>query len=95
MAGYRGTAYRGHILRGLLKLLKHSSSVLDLDTGGGERFLKLHEHWPQKVVATEHYEPNFKLATEQLTPFGAEVIDVELSEILVRCLLMIFNLILY
>ena len=62
------------------ELLKHSSSVVDLDTGGGERFLKLHEHWPQKVVATEHYPPNFKLATERLTPFGAKVADIELSD---------------
>lgn len=62
------------------ELLKHSSSVVDLDTGGGERFLKLHEHWPHKVVATEHYPPNFKLATERLTPFGAKVVDIELSD---------------
>ena len=56
------------------ELMKQSSSVVDLDTGGGERFLKLREHWPQKVVATEHYPPNFKLATERLTPFGAKVV---------------------
>jgi hypothetical protein len=62
------------------ELMKQSSSVVDLDTGGGERFLKLREYWPQKVVATEHYAPNFKLATERLTPFGAEVMDVELSD---------------
>lgn len=62
------------------QLMQQSSSVLDLDTGGGERFLKLHEHWPQKVVATEHYPPNFKLATERLSPFGAVVIDVQLSD---------------
>ena len=53
---------------------------MDLDTGGGERFLKLHEHWPPKVVATEHYPPNFKLATERLSPLGAEVMDIELSD---------------
>jgi len=62
------------------ELMKHSSSVVDLDTGGGERFLKLHEHWPHKVVATEHYPPNFKLATERLTPFGAKVVDIQLSD---------------
>ena len=62
------------------ELMKHSSSVVDLDTGGGERFLKLHEHWPPKVVATEHYPPNFKLATERLTPFGAKVVDIQLSD---------------
>jgi len=62
------------------ELMKHSSSVVDLDTGGGEGFLKLHEHWPHKVVATEHYPPNFKLATERLTPFGAKVVDIQLSD---------------
>ena len=61
-------------------LMKHSSSVVDLDTGGGERFLELQEHWPSKVVATEHYPPNFKLATERLTPLGAKVMDIQLSD---------------
>jgi hypothetical protein len=62
------------------ELMRQSSSVVDLDTGGGERFLKLREYWPPKVVATEHYPPNFKLATERLAPFGARVIDVQLSD---------------
>jgi len=63
-----------------IELLKQASSVVDLDTGGGERFLELQKHWPSKVVATEHYPPNFKLATERLTPLGAKVIDLELSD---------------
>jgi len=62
------------------ELMKQSASVLDLDTGGGERFLKLREHWPPKVVVTEHYPPNFNLATERLSPFGAKVIDIQLSD---------------
>ncbi len=62
------------------ELMKRSSSVLDLDTGGGERFLKLRQYWPSKVVATEHYPPNFNLATERLSPFGAKVMDVQLSD---------------
>ena len=62
------------------ELMKQSASVLDLDTGGGERFLELQGHWPPKVVATEHYPPNFKLATERLAPFGAMVIDIQLSD---------------
>jgi SAM-dependent methyltransferase len=62
------------------ELMKRSSSVLDLDTGGGERFLKLRESWPTKVVVTEHYPPNFKLATQRLSPFGVKVIDVQLSD---------------
>jgi ubiquinone/menaquinone biosynthesis C-methylase UbiE len=62
------------------ELMEQSLSVVDLDTGGGERFLKLREYWPPKVVATEHYPPNFKLATERLSPFGAKVMDVQLSD---------------
>ena len=62
------------------ELMKHSAAVLDLDTGGGERFFELRELWPPKVVATEHYPPNFKLATERLSPLGAKVIDIQLSD---------------
>lgn len=58
------------------ELMRHSTAVLDLETGGGERLLKLKEHWPKKVVATESYQPNFKLATERLAPLGVTVIDV-------------------
>jgi SAM-dependent methyltransferase len=63
-----------------VELLKQSLSVVDLDTGGGERFLKLREHWPNKVIATEHYPPNFKLATERLSPFGVKVLDIEITD---------------
>ncbi len=62
------------------ELMRQATSVVDLDTGGGERFLKLYEYWPPKVVATEHYPPNFKLATERLSPLGAKVVDVVLSD---------------
>ena len=34
------------------ELMRKSSSVIDLGTGGGERFLNLQETWPTKVVAT-------------------------------------------
>jgi SAM-dependent methyltransferase len=63
------------------ELMKQAASVVDLDTGGGERFLKLREHWPPKVVATESYPPNFKLAKERLTPFGVQVLDIELTDL--------------
>jgi SAM-dependent methyltransferase len=62
------------------ELLKRSAAVIDLDTGGGERFLELHENWPNKVVATENYLPNFKLATERLSPLGVKVIHVQLND---------------
>jgi SAM-dependent methyltransferase len=62
------------------ELMQGSSSVVDLGTGGGERFLKLRDYWPRKVVVTEEYPPNFKLATERLSPFGVKVIDVRLTD---------------
>lgn len=61
------------------ELMRQASSVLDLGTGGGERFLKLRDCWPRKVVATENYPPNFRLATERLSSFGAKVVDVPLT----------------
>ena len=59
-----------------VELMQHSSSVIDMDTGGGEFFLKLRTHWPESVVATENYPPNFELATERLSPEGATVVKV-------------------
>lgn len=62
------------------ELMHSSASVIDLDTGGGERFLSLRPHWPAKVVATENYPPNFALATERLAPHGAHVLAVRLTD---------------
>ncbi len=63
------------------ELMKKASSVVDLGTGGGERFLKLHKYWPPKVVVTEEYPPNFRLAAERLVPLGVQVVDVPLTDI--------------
>ncbi len=62
------------------QLMKHASSLLDMGTGGGERLLKLKEDWPQKVVVTEDYPPNFKLASERLSPFQVKVVNVPLTD---------------
>jgi SAM-dependent methyltransferase len=62
------------------ELLKQSLSVIDLDTGGGERLLKLREYWPNKVFATENYPPNFKLASERLSPLGVKVLNIEITD---------------
>lgn len=62
------------------ELMRGVSSVVDLGTGGGERLLKLREHWPERVVVTEDYAPNVKLAAERLSPFGVQVVDVPLSD---------------
>jgi len=60
--------------------MRRSSSVIDLGTGGGERFLKLRECWPEKVVATEEYPPNLQLASGRLSPLGVDVVDVRLTD---------------
>ncbi len=62
------------------ELMRHSRSVLDMGTGGGERLIKLQEHWPPKVVATEDYPPNVELATRRLSPLGVQVIMVPLTD---------------
>ena len=62
------------------ELMGRSSSVIDLDTGGGEKLLSLREHWPARVVATEDYLPNFELARASLSVVGAEVLKVAVSE---------------
>jgi SAM-dependent methyltransferase len=63
------------------ELMHQASSVVDLGTGGGERLLKLQNSWPEKVVVTEEYPPNFRLATERLSPFGVQVVDVPLTDV--------------
>jgi SAM-dependent methyltransferase len=59
-----------------MTLLRQSTAVIDLDTGGGERFMKMQAAWPEKVVATEHYPPNVALARHRLEPLGVRVVDV-------------------
>jgi SAM-dependent methyltransferase len=61
-------------------LMRGCATVVDMGTGGGEMLLQLKEAWPRKVTATEAYPPNFELATKLLTPFGAQVFSVQLSE---------------
>jgi SAM-dependent methyltransferase len=61
------------------ELMRHASSVLDMGTGGGERLLALRAHWPEKVVVTEDYSPNVKLATERLAPLGVRIVEVALN----------------
>lgn len=62
------------------ELMRRARSVLDLDTGGGERLLTLRPDWPVAVVATESYPPNLTLATERLAPLGVQVVDAESDE---------------
>jgi SAM-dependent methyltransferase len=61
------------------ELMDGASSVLDMGTGGGERLLRLRDHWPGQVVVTEDYPPNVALARERLEPLGVRVVDVALT----------------
>lgn len=41
--------------------------------------LELRADWPEKVVVTEDYPPNVKLAEERLEPLGVRVVNVSLT----------------
>lgn len=62
------------------QLMRQSSSVIDLGTGGGERLLSLREYWPTKVVVTEDYPPNVELATERLAPWGVRMVNTPVTD---------------
>lgn len=62
------------------ELMGQCSSVVDLDTGGGEKLLALRDQWPARVVATEDYAPNYELASERLSPLGATVVRTAVSD---------------
>jgi SAM-dependent methyltransferase len=62
-----------------VELMNNCSSMLDMGTGGGEWLLKSRQQWPGKVVATEGYFPNYKIAFELLTPLGVRVVNASLS----------------
>ena len=51
-----------------------AESMLDMGTGGGE-FLKTLTPLPTKTYATENYEPNVKIAEENLKPLGVQVVS--------------------
>ncbi|MBX3051090.1 MAG: methyltransferase domain-containing protein [Caldilineaceae bacterium] len=62
------------------ELMDAADSVLDMDTGGGERLLEMRPHWPGRVVATEEYPPNLALARQRLEPLGVAVVDVRITD---------------
>lgn len=66
------------------ELMTTSRAVLDLGTSGGEKLLGFKDVFPPRVVATEGYPPNFRLAQERLAPLGVEIVesDASLFEIL-------------
>lgn len=58
----------------VLAHLRHSDSLLDIGTGGGE-FLSSLVPLPEHTCATEGYPPNVPIARKRLTPLGVEVIQ--------------------
>ncbi|XVU21305.1 class I SAM-dependent methyltransferase [Actinoplanes sp. CA-054009] len=54
------------------ELVRGSSSLLDVDTGGGELLASLGS-LPAGTVATEGWEPNVAVARERLGPLGVNV----------------------
>ena len=55
----------------ILRHLKRSMKILDIDTGGGEFLLSLgHPHG--NTAATENYPPNVQLCREVLLPLGID-----------------------
>ncbi|MFN8494634.1 MAG: hypothetical protein U0350_43940 [Caldilineaceae bacterium] len=57
------------------ELMTKANSVLDIGTGGGEKFAKFQDVFPPKTVATEGYAPNLPVARALLEPLGVEVLD--------------------
>lgn len=66
-------------LASLTQRIEVATSVLDLQTGGGESFaeaLSRSERLPRYLAATESWPPNVAVARRRLAPFGALVAAV-------------------
>jgi SAM-dependent methyltransferase len=61
-------------------LLK-AKTVLEMATGGGERFSEL-APFPNNTIAIEGYSPNYLLAKNKLEPLGVKVLEMKGSGIL-------------
>lgn len=63
----------------LSKRMGTVDTVLDVQTGGGERFAEILsqiENRPKALTATESWPPNVEIARNTLGPFGAIVLEV-------------------
>jgi SAM-dependent methyltransferase len=61
-------------MAGAKQPMASSSSVLDLGTGGGERFGRLLEGYTGRAVATEEWSVNVPIAARHLKPLGADTV---------------------
>lgn len=62
--------YAGHVQ----EKMRGARAMLDMGTGGGERFLAL-APFPERTCATECYAPNVPVARKRLEPLGVVVAD--------------------
>ncbi len=71
---YEEGEFSWDIRKMLLESLRHSRSLLDLGTGGGE-FLSSLQPLPRTTCATEGYAPNARIARRKLQPLGVDVVQ--------------------
>ena len=62
------------------ELMRSSSSLLDIATGGGERLLLMRDSWPNTVAVTEGHPPNVELSRCRLEPLGVRVVELNNDE---------------
>lgn len=55
--------------------------VVDMGTGGGERFSRLCDGYRGRAVATEAWAPNVPVAAERLAPLGIQVVHASGSRL--------------
>ena len=56
------------------RLLPTAGSVLDMGTGGGERFSEICRGYAGRAVATEEWPPNVPVASARLATMGVQVV---------------------
>jgi hypothetical protein len=55
-----------------------ANAVLDIQTGGGERFAEILsqiQHHPKTLAVTESWPPNIEIARNMLEPYGVSVVE--------------------
>jgi ubiquinone/menaquinone biosynthesis C-methylase UbiE len=68
---------------GLTERIRAANAVLDVQTGGGERFAELLQglpFMPRSLAATESWGPNVDIARRELEPLGVSVLQVSETE---------------
>jgi len=61
--------------------LRGARSAVDLGTGGGERLSALADAFPERMFATEAYDPNVEIARARLEPLGVTVVQYASADV--------------